>query len=436
MQEVVEYLNGLLEPNDTVVLSLSGGPDSMCLLDLLLPFIKSKNIKIVGAHVNHKVRKESSEEEQFVCEYCKNNGVLFELHSIDKYNHKNFHDDARIQRYNFLDDVMKKYKAKYLFTAHHGDDLMETILMRIDRGSNLAGYLGFKKELDVHGYKVIRPLISLSKSEIKEYDDFNNIPYRKDKTNDTDSYKRNRYRHHVLPFLKEENSKIISKYYKFSKELEECDDYINRVIKDKNIIDKDSILVDKFIKEESFIQRKTVEYLIKKIQQDNEFYMTDTLVDEIIKAINSSKPNLNVNLSNGFNGIKEYNLFTIKRQSLQEPYDIMLDEQVKINNWFIETVVTEEQDDNYVFRINSKELTLPIHIRTKKDGDTIKVKNLGTKKVKDIMIDCKIPMAKRKLYPLIVDDGGIIIGIPGLKKSQFAKDKSEKYDIIIKCKEN
>lgn len=435
MKEVKQYLNDLLKENDTLVISCSGGPDSMCLLSLLLSFKEKKNLKIIVAHVNHKVRKESEEEEEFLRKYVKEKEAIFELLTIKKYN-KNFHNDARVQRYKFLDEMMEKYQAKYLFTAHHGDDLIETILMRIERGSNLTGYIGFKTKMEHKNYQVIRPLITLKKSDLKDYDDKHNIPYRIDKTNYLDIYTRNRYRNKILPLLRQNNKDIQKKYLKFSKELEQYDNYIKTTISQKQVIRNNSIDIAKYNNEIPFIQTKIIEIYIQSIQQENEFYVSDTVVEEIKKAIESSKPNIILNLNNGFIGVKEYNIFYITRQKESDQYDIILKDEFKNENWIIKTNVTTEDCDNYTFRFNSSEIELPIRIRCPKNKDSIKPKNLnGTKKVNDIFKDSKIPKLKRDTYPIIVDNKNTILAIPGIKKSQFDKDKSQKYDIIIQCKE-
>lgn len=436
MEEVNKYLEQLLNINDTIVVSCSGGPDSMCLLSLLLNLKKVKSLNIIVAHVNHKVRKESDEEESFVKEYTKSHGAIFELLTINNYNKKNFHDDARVQRYKFTDGLMKKYKAKYLFTAHHGDDLIETILMRIERGSNLTGYIGFKKEMDHDGYKVIRPLITLNKCEIKNFDETNNIPYRIDKTNMSNIYTRNRYRNKILPLLKEKNDNIQLKYLKFSQELNDYDTFIKRFITDKKILKDNRIDIEKYNSEGTFLKRKIIEMCIQSIQQHDELYVTDSVINEIQKAIESPKPNIKVSLNNGYVGIKEYNTFYISRQKDYKDFDILLKDRFENEFWIIKTNVSTEENSNYIFRFLSSELSLPLHIKCCKQSDIIQPKNLnGNKKVKDILKDCKIPLEKRKNYPIIVDNKGIVLAIPGLKKSQFDKDKSQKYDIIIKCKE-
>ena len=135
MKEVREYLNIILEKNTSVVVACSGGPDSMCLLNLVLEQREEKNLNIICAHVNHKMRIESEKEAEFVKEYCEKNKIIFEYMEITEYTEDNFHNQARIKRYDFFKEVLEKYQSKILLTAHHGDDLVETILMRIVRGS-------------------------------------------------------------------------------------------------------------------------------------------------------------------------------------------------------------------------------------------------------------------------------------------------------------
>lgn len=167
MQEVITYLDKLVLNGDKIVVAISGGPDSMYLLDTLLKVRKSKTFGIIVAHVNHNVRQESYEEAERVKEYCDKNNMIFEYMIIDKYGTDNFHTYARSLRYNFFESLINKYNAKYLLTAHHGDDLMETILMRIVRGSTISGYAGFNRETYLDAYTIIRPLITLTKKKLK-----------------------------------------------------------------------------------------------------------------------------------------------------------------------------------------------------------------------------------------------------------------------------
>ena len=211
MNEAYNYLiNSInLKYGDSIIVAVSGGPDSMALIDLVLKVKKNLDITIVCAHVNHNLRDESKEEKKFVEKYCKKNNIIFEFLNIEHYENDNIEAQAREKRYRFFEELVKKYNSKYLLTAHHGDDLMETILMRIVRGSTLKGYSGFQKVTNMNGYKIIRPLINVTKDKILDYMKNNHLKYAIDKTNLTDEHTRNRYRKYILPALKKEDIKVI-----------------------------------------------------------------------------------------------------------------------------------------------------------------------------------------------------------------------------------
>ena len=439
MKEVKEYLSDILKENSTVVVACSGGPDSMCLLKLVLEEKANKNLNIICAHVNHKMRIESEEEAIFVKSYCEEHGAIFEYMEINNYNDDNFHNQARIKRYDFFKKLLKKYSAEYLMTAHHGDDLIETILMRIVRGSNLKGYIGFKKESDFYGYKMLRPLINVTKEEIDEYNLANNIPYKTDKSNEKDKYTRNRYRHIVLPFLKNEDKTVHRKFLKFSEELIKFDEFLVNYMSNllTDLIKDGTLDISLFHSQDEFIKRKVIETMIDKIQEDDLFFIEDKHIDMILDLLNSSKANAYIELPNGYIGLKSYNEFRISKNHENVDYCIKLENQVNLSNGYQLKIVDESNDtSNYTIRLNSKELAMPLYIRNKKAGDKIAIKNLnGTKKVKDVFIDSKIALQKRNEWPLLVDSNNTVIWVPGLKKSKFDKKMEDNYDIIIRYKE-
>ena len=228
----------------------------MCLLNIITNFATVKKLKIICAHVNHKVRKKSDEEEKMVREYCKNKNIIFELLTIDEYKQIKFNeDDARKRRYVFFEELIKKYKAQYLLTAHHGDDLIETVLMRLTRGSNLNGYIGIKKESKNKGYYILRPLLTTTKEEIINYNKKNGVPYENDESNNSTNYTRNRYRKVILPFLKKEEKNIHKKYLKFSEELDSYNEFVINFIKKNKIIVDNSIIINKLEKNNMFLKR-------------------------------------------------------------------------------------------------------------------------------------------------------------------------------------
>ena len=208
MGEILAYLNNLIKNDDVIVVGVSGGPDSMFLLDMLLKVKKDKHFVIIVAHVNHKLRIESDEEALFVENVAKDNKLIYEYMEIKEYNHDNLENDARVKRYDFFQDLVKKYEAKFLMTAHHGDDLVETVLMRLVRGSNIKGYSGFKREKQMSNYLLVRPLIKIKKVDILEYMGQNKLKFYKDASNDSMKYTRNRFRKKVLPILHEEQENV------------------------------------------------------------------------------------------------------------------------------------------------------------------------------------------------------------------------------------
>ena len=433
MQEAINFIKNNIKDNSKVVVATSGGPDSMCLLSLLCDLKDEKKLDIIVAHVNHKIRKESDEEALMVQDYCDKNMLTFELLELNEFKNNKFSEDiARKKRYDFFNKLIFKYHAKYLLTAHHGDDLIETILMRITRGSTLSGYAGIRNISENPRYTILRPLLYVTKDEILRYLKEENIPYAIDKSNDNLKYTRNRYRHNILPLLKEEDKNIHKKYLKFSKELQDYDTFINNYINDKKIIVDNSIVINKIISESDFIKRKCIELLIKNIQAYDLLDINDKNMNDILSLI--TKNNKSINLNNNYIAINSYGILKIVKDNNDAFDEIVLDKDLstKLFNFYYNP--KEGDTTNNSIYLDSGELKLPLKLRAKLDGDKIFVKNLnGSKKVKDVFIDSKVPVAKRKIYPILVDSDNNVIWIPGLKKSQFSKDKSEKYDIIIKC---
>ena len=434
MNKELEFLKENINKNAIVVVACSGGPDSMCLLSLVNELKNELNLKIIVAHVNHKLRIESEEEKEMVENYSKENNLIFELLEITKYSNNKFsEEDARKRRYDFFNKLIKKYNANVLLTAHHGDDLIETIQMRLTRGSNLSGYIGIKMINENNNYKILRPLLSTTKENILNYLNDKNIPYRIDKTNEELKHTRNKYRHYILPFLKKENKKVHEKYLKFSKELIEYDNFVNTYIRNNNFIVDNSIIINKIKDESDFIKRKALELLIKEIQKDDIFDISDEQMKNLMKLY--TLDNKEIDLNNNYQGINSYGKILILKKNSEILNKVLIDKDMKLSDYyFYYNDETKKDNTNSCILLNSNEIKLPLYIRSFDNGDRIVVKNLnGSKKVSDIFIDNKVPKHKRSTYPILVDAINTILWVPNLKKSQFSKDFSEKYDIIIKC---
>lgn len=434
MKRVIEFIKENVKCESTVVVACSGGPDSMCLLNLLNELNEDLKLKIVVAHVNHKVRIESEKEAEDVKKYAIEHGNIFEYTELNEYEDGIFNEsDARKKRYEFFSSLVDKYKAKYLFTAHHGDDLMETILMRITRGSNLNGYSGIKLISENDNYKILRPLLYVSKEDILNYLKKKDISYALDKTNEDNNHTRNRYRHSVLPFLKKENKNVHEKYLKFASELNAYEEFVTNYIEKNHFMENNQIVINRLNGESDFIKRKCIEKLVKEIQKEDYFDISDEQMANLMSLYEQN--NKMIDLNNHYRGINSYGYLLILKNNDKILNEAIIDADMEVGN-FIFLYNSEDKDNsNSCICLNSSEVSLPLKLRSYKEGDRMMVKNLnGTKKVSDIFIDAKVPKHERSTYPILVDAENKVLWVPNLKKSEYAKVFSEKYDIIIKCK--
>ncbi len=437
MHETIKYLEKKLKPNDIIVAGISGGPDSMCLLSLLIAFQNKLNLKIIVAHINHNVRPESKEEAQFVKNFALKNNCLFEYYKIETYQNDNFENYARKQRYDFFSQLIEKYHANYLMTAHHGDDLIETILMRLVRGSNLDGYGGFKKETKYETYELLRPLINMTKDDIIKYNQEHSIEYRFDKSNDNLDFTRNRYRKMILPLLKKENKNVHQKFLSFSEEIYNTLQFLDNMTNNAltGVINFDKVNLQEFNKLDALLKKRVVEFILKKEYQDKIILINKIHLQKILELCNSKKTNSTINLPENRILVKSYNYLYFQKNKSLDFFHALLDDKVEIsqNEKIIKLTKCDIEKSNYIIRLNSKEIKLPLYVRYRKSGDIMEIKNLqGRKKLKDIFIDEKIAIDKRASWPVVIDSNNTILWLPGLKKSKFDKNSDEFYDIIYK----
>jgi len=437
MKSVLKDLKSNLIANETVVIAVSGGSDSMLLLKLLEIVRQDMPINIVCAHVNHNVRSESKNEEEYLKKYCATNNIVFEGYKIENYPDKNnFQNYAREERYTFFEQVMEKHGTKKLLTAHHADDLLETILMRLARGSSLNGYMGFKKITVKNGFIIYRPLINVNKQEIIDYCSINKITYFNDKSNFENKYSRNRLRNTIIPLLKKENKQIVKHFNSFNEEISDLSQYINNMVEKEYaaaVIDN-KILINEFLLCDEYIQKQLILKYLLSTYAANTSLINIKHVQSIMKLIKSSKTTGQINLPLEKVAVKKYTYVQIESSIKKAKYEYVLESQTAlINGKTITIVESEEEDGNNICRINKKDVKLPLRVRNAKPGDRLFVKGIaGSKKISDILINDKIPAPDRSNIPVVVDDNDQIIWIPGIKKSNINKSKNDTCDIILK----
>lgn len=223
----------MINRNDKVVIGVSGGPDSMTLLNILNNLKEKLNIKIYVAHINHMIRQEADEETEYVKEFCAKIGVEFFVKRIKveeeaKRLKIGTEEAGRNIRYNFFEEVAKKVEANKIATAHNENDNVETVLMNLIRGTSISGLKGIEK---VRDGRYIRPIIECKRNEIEEYCNENNIEAKHDKTNDENIYTRNKIRNLLIPYLQKEfNSNVIESINRLSNLAADEREFINKIV--------------------------------------------------------------------------------------------------------------------------------------------------------------------------------------------------------------
>lgn len=236
----------LIQENDKIVIGVSGGPDSMCLLHILNGLKEKLNFEIVVAHINHMIRKEAEEETQYVKNFCDKLGIkcyIKRIDVIDKSNKEKIgtEEAGRKARYDFFEEVLNIVNANKIATAHNENDNAETVLMNIFRGAGTSGLKGIEP---IRDNKYIRPIIECERSEIEEYCRFNKLQPKIDKTNFENVYTRNKIRNVLIPEIKKEfNPNIIESLNKLSilarQENNFIQEYAKNIMENELIVEKD-----------------------------------------------------------------------------------------------------------------------------------------------------------------------------------------------------
>ncbi len=289
----------LFKPGAKIAVGVSGGPDSVCLLDALYKLRKKYNLQIIIAHVNYGLRgKDSEKDEVLVRKLAEKYSLPLEKIRIANHKLQITEDYLRNLRYDFFSKVQKKHRVDFIAVGHNLNDQAETVLMRILRGTGLRGLaairfstqinLASKKRGEVDKITIIRPLLNISREEILAYLRKYKIPFRIDKTNLEIVFFRNKIRHQLLPQLKKEyNPKIQEALYRLSQSAADDYDFINKYSSEWLKINK-TLTVSKLIKLHPAIQREVIRLSIEKyIPNLHEIELGH--IDEILKVIKSKK---------------------------------------------------------------------------------------------------------------------------------------------------
>lgn len=427
---------------EKILVGLSGGPDSLCLLHILINLRERYNISIYAAHINHMLRgKESFRDEEFSRKFCLDNNIEFflkreNINLLSKELKVSIEEAGRKIRQEFFYETLKSIEGEKIALAHNLNDNGETIIMRVLRGTSLLGLSGIHPKRG----NIIRPIIDCKREEIEKYCSDNKLNPVIDSTNLEDIYTRNKIRLKIIPYIRDNfNKNILENLHMNSKIAKDEENMLTSIVKE-NIIDlrcNNGYSVNKFNKLHIALKRRIIRYIIEeelKSLNGIEFKHINLIVNLLGKSVSGKS----LDIKKGLILKIDYDVFNINKKDSGKKdintYNI-LDKSVFISGYKVKgslisrnELVTEKDDEKYFdFDKISKEVV----VRYRKEGDYIYLKGLkGKKKLKDVFIDMKIPRSLRDKIPLVAVGNEILI-IIGLRDS-ISYSVSEKTNKVFK----
>ncbi|MDG1475894.1 MAG: tRNA lysidine(34) synthetase TilS [Vicingaceae bacterium] len=420
--------NDLFKQTDKVLLTVSGGKDSM----LMLHLFEAANLVFGVAHCNFQLRgEEANKDELFVREYCLEKNItfhstLFETEKFAAENNISIQMAARDLRYSWFEKIRKENGYKYIGTAHHNNDVAETMLINLTKGTGLAGLHGISNKRDA----IIRPLLCFDVTEIENYMKENELPFRQDESNTNTKYTRNLIRHNIIPELEKINPSLIETLTTSADQFSELEIILNQKIEEEKsrlfIEDNEGIKIRIELLKKLNPLKTYLYYLLKPFK----FNITDVI--DIIKGLdgesgktyNSTTHQIIKDRTHLFLGkLEQKNIESIEMKSIKElPFDYQLLENTsdfKIN----------KSTDFGCF--DADLLGFPMQLRTWRNGDYFCPLGMkGNKKVSDFLIDNKISLAEKNCVKVLCFNNEII-WLVGHRISEKCKITSATKRILI-----
>lgn len=404
MKHVIDLLNQYPKniKDKPIILAVSGGVDSMVLCHLLA----KNNYHIHVLHFNHQKREQSHDEAKLVEQFCNDYHIPFHYILLDVSQTGNFHHQAHVLRQYHLINLAKQEKTPYIMTAHHADDLLESILIKLTRGSNLLGYAGMQYTYTQKGMTYIKPLLYTSKQEIIHYADTHKINYMQDESNEENTYLRNRYRHAITPIMKQENPKLLDQVKQYHLQLTDAFQFIRK--QSISYVIHNTFNLKVYQKLDPVLQNDIIAYILE--HKDIEINYDKILA---IKAMLMNKaPNQTYRLNHKYILVKAYDqaliepLSTISQTFLEVKNGRNVLPNMKIFTFLNETPLNTEEFTKLCYN----KLAFPLWLRHRLDGDKLAY-HYGHKKLKKLFIDQKIPMKKRDQLWVLTDNNNQILWV-------------------------
>ena len=436
-------INTLWNKEDKIAIALSGGVDSIVLFHLLVTEYKDSYKQLVVFHINHGLRQESYEEAEFVEKFVKDFDVKFykeelNMSDLERDSHTSEEMLARELRYQAFNKMAKLEGVTKLLTAHHKNDQVENILMRLLTGRSIDHSLAICEEIEMAGLTIYRPLLNSLKAELEEYAKEKNLHYYVDATNFDTDYTRNNIRHNIVPLLNDINSGSFDNLINFANYYQNINNNLKKAIlsnKDNYIFSRDedkiSLVKDKFLE----LNEEEMYFLLKDIIT-NELGILDVkqrAIFDVVSSLKKNSGNKSYDLKNNLKIISQYEtlyIHKIEKKCYNDKIEIIIDKICEnsvyefYQNKFI--ISTDAKDSEIGF--NKSEL--PLLVTIKKEGDRVRRGEIN-KKLSRIFIDEKVPKELRDTLPVIRNNKGEVLGVLGIGTRV---NKNKIYDYYIKMK--
>ena len=441
----------LISPEEKIIIGVSGGPDSMALLFILNSLRDEYKLQLIVCYVDHKLRKESKEEAHLVSNVSRVLGLPFILKELDINairKGKTLEEAARVARYGALEEARKENNGDKIAVAHHLDDQVETILMRIIRGTSIKGLKGIPVQ---NGY-IVRPLREVWKDEILNFCKENNIPYVIDRSNLKPIFTRNKIRLELIPILQQYNIKVKEVLLRLSSHVEELDTFLNNIEEEsleKCTMSSNEVFIPIALIETlpEILKRRIIMRILVNLSPRP--HMLNSQAYNMVLELAHKPTGKFFGLPGGSIAYKDTNgiriLRTLPTLTMYEPNVPGIIYIYEINKRLVIDIIPREKlPDNftnfpYTFYLDFDKIEMPIFLRAPKEGERFCPLGLGgkSKKLQDIMVDRKVPREHRGIYSVIADSIGNIICIPGYTISEKVKiTETTRRVLIISIKEN
>lgn len=403
------YTQGWTE-NDHLAIAVSTGVDSMVLLDVLTTEFAHTYQKLTVLHVNHGIREASKEEEQFIRDYCKKHQLPLAVHHLDlselTAQGKSIQNTAREQRYDWFETHMKAIDANVLVTAHHQDDQLETIFYRIMTGRSTRSPLGMSVQEVRAGFKLVRPLLNVTKKDIKHYQATKEVPYYEDASNADNHYVRNDIRNRILPEIDENPQLDVSQLLKLKQwhdaQFQQLQDVADRFIQEKTKGEQESITIDRNeFNQLTHSQKTTVmDKLLNKWTRNQP--ISEHAYYEWFAQLDSSVAQAVIYSTDKWNIQIVYDKFIIMGYTDADLTPKRITQSGHYQFGTYQIIIDETIED----------ADLPIVARVRQSGDRFALpQNGGHQKVNRLMINRKVPSYERDRLPILLNKQGEIVAV-------------------------